>query len=652
MNRLIYNFILLVFFSFGFAQNAKKNLAPKDSKPTVINEGSKKSVKANSPKATFDQYRIISIEKDTTYVDTSLTIQKEYKYNYLRKDIFGLLPFANEGQTYTVLDYGLKTQNSFPEIGFSGKHFNYLEVNDINYYSVATPITELYFKTVMQQGQSLDAIISVNTSERFNFSIAYKGIRSLGRYINQLSSAGNFRFTSSYNTVNKRYYMNFHYTGQDLLNGENGGLTTVSDFTSANPDFDNRERLAVYLRDAESFLKGKRFFVDHSFRINTNDVSNNLYITHQFNFETKFFEYSQKTIASTIGTTKFNRFGDAYVFSDLKNQTHYNKMYNKVGAIYENKTLGKFQFFAEDFRYNYYYDRVLVLESGVIPNKLSQEINTVGGQYEYRKNKWNGVFTASNSISKQPMSNLDAKLHYKLNEKNEFIFQYQLISKIPDVTYTLFQSDFVAYNWSNNFKNEKINNFEATAKTQWLTASLQVSSLNDHLYFTNVSTIDNQQLISPKQYENTINYLSIKASREFKWWKLALDNTILYQKVDQQDPILNVPQIVTRNSLYFTNYFFKKALYLQTGFTLNYFTSYYINDYNPVVAEAFVQNNTKVGDYPMLDFFINARIRQTRIFLKAEHFNSKMSGNNFLTAPNYPYRDFTIRFGLVWTFFQ
>jgi hypothetical protein len=250
------------------------------------------------------------------------------------------------------------------------------------------------------------------------------------------------------------------------------------------------------------------------------------------------------------------------------------------------------------------------------------------------------------------MSNLDAKLHYKLNEKNEFIFQYQLISKIPDVTYTLFQSDFVAYNWSNNFKNEKINNFEATAKTQWLTASLQVSSLNDHLYFTNVSTIDNQQLISPKQYENTINYLSIKASREFKWWKLALDNTILYQKVDQQDPILNVPQIVTRNSLYFTNYFFKKALYLQTGFTFNYFTSYYINDYNPVVAEAFVQNNTKVGDYPMLDFFINARIRQTRIFLKAEHFNSKMSGNNFLTAPNYPYRDFTIRFGLVWTFFQ
>jgi hypothetical protein len=436
------------------------------------------------------------------------------------------------------------------------------------------------------------------------------------------------------------------------LNGENGGLTEVTDFTSENPDFDNRERLEVYLRDAESFLKGKRYFIDHSFRINSKDSENNLYVTHQFNYETKFFEYKQPTIASTVGSTSIKRFGDAYVTSGLKDQTSFNRMNNKVGAIYENKTLGKFQFFAEDFRYNYYYDRVLILESGVIPSKISQEINTIGGQYEYRKNKWNGVFTVSNSISKQPMSNIDAKLNYKLNDKNEFTFNYQLMSKVPDASFNLYQSDFINYNWSNNFDNEKINSFGATAKTQWITATLEVSSLNDHLFFSNDSTDEQQQLITPKQYDKTINYLSIKASREFKWWKLALDNTILYQQVDQEDDVLNVPQIITRNSLYFTDYFFKKALFLQTGFTVNYFSKYYINDYNPVIAEAFVQNDVKVGNFPMIDFFINARIRQTRIFLKAEHFNSKMTGNNFLTAPNYPYRDFTIRFGLIWNFFQ
>jgi hypothetical protein len=647
----------LFFFSFFFISTSaqKKMLDSNVNKQINLNSTSKNENKVNSnieKKATFDQYRIITLQKDTTYVDTSLTIKKEYEYNYLRKDIFGLLPFANEGQTYTVLNFGLRNFTSFPEIGFSGKQFNYLGVNDINYYSVATPVTELYFKTVMEQGQSVDAFITVNTSERFNMSVAFKGLRSLGKYINQLSSTGNFRFTSSYNTLNKRYYLNFHFTGQDFLNGENGGISSIEDFESGDGAFANRPRLDVYLKDAKSFMKGKRYFFDHNFRINSKNEGNNLYLTHQFNYETRFFEYNQKTVPSTVNNAIIYRFGDSYVTSDINDQTRYNRMHNKVGAIYENSLLGKFQFFIEDFRYNYYYNKVLILDSGTIPSSLSDKINTVGGQYDYRKNKWNGTFTYSNSISNQPMSNFDAKLNYKFNDKNEFVFQYQMLNKIPDHIYNLYQSSFVAYNWQNDFNNEKINNIEATAKTQWLDASLQLSSIKDHLYFSNDATDSQQQIISPKQYDKAINYLSVKVSREFKWWKLALDNTVLYQQVDQENDVLNVPQIVTRNSLYFTNYFFKKAMYLQTGFIFNYFTKYYINDYNPVTNEAFVQNQRKVGDFPMLDFFINARIRQTRIFLKAEHFNSKMTGNNFYTAPNYPYRDFMIRFGLVWNFFQ
>jgi len=613
--------------------------------------GSKENNVIKPKKAAFNQYRIITLQKDTTYVDTSLTIKKEYEYNYLRKDIFGLLPFANEGQTYAVLNYGFKKVTAFPEIGFSGKQFNYMRADDIKYYSVATPVTDLYFKTVMEQGQSIDAFITVNTSERFNISIAFKGLRSLGKYINQLSSTGNFRFTTSYNTLDKRYYLNFHFTGQDFLNGENGGITNTDDFENGAGAFSNRARLDVFLKDATSFMKGKRTFFDHNYRINASKGANNLYVTHQFNYENRFFEFNQKTVSSSSGTS-INRFGDSYVTSNINDQTRYNRIYNKVGAIYENSQLGKFHFYLEDFRYNYYYNKILILNSGSIPSSLNDKIHAVGGQYDYQKNKWKGSFLYSNSISNQPMSNLDAKLNFKLDEKNEFIFQYQMINKIPDNNYNLYQSSYVGYNWFNDFKNEKINNLEAIAKTKWFETSIKLSSIRDHLYFSNDAIVSSQQIISPKQYDKAINYLSIKVSKEFKWWKLALDNTMLYQQVDQDSAILNVPQFVTRNSLYFSNYFFKKAMFLQTGFVFNYFTKHYINDYNPITTEAFVQNQKKVGDFPMIDFFVNARIRQTRIFLKAEHFNSSMTGNKFYTAPNYPYRDFIIRFGLVWNFFQ
>ena len=93
-------------------------------------------------------------------------------------------------------------------------------------------------------------------------------------------------------------------------------------------------------------------------------------------------------------------------------------------------------------------------------------------------------------------------------------------------------------------------------------------------------------------------------------------------------------------------------MYLQTGITFKYFTSYTMDAYNPLLGEFYSQNTEKLGGFPMLDFFINARVQQTRIYLKAEHFNSSFSGYNFYAAPNYPYRDFVIRFGLVWNFFS
>jgi hypothetical protein len=600
----------------------------------------------------MDQYRFISIERDTTYLDTSLTIQREYTFNYLRKDNFGLLAFPNEGQTYNTLQYGLDNFSPYPEFGFKAKHFNFLEANDIKYSSVATPVTELYFKSVMQKGQSLDAFFTVNTSPRLNFSIAYKGLRSEGRYINQLSSTGNFRFTTSYNTLNKRYVANAHFTYQDILNEENGGITTISDFEDEDPRYDNRQRLEVYFSDAESFLKGKRVFLDHFLRVNANKGDNNLYVSHQINYENKFFEYNQETLASTVRSQSVFRFGDSYVTSGINDQTHYNKMYNKLGLIYENTLLGKFQFFADDFRSNYYYNQILIRDDKTIPASLTRNINSAGGQYEYQKKNWNGKFLYSRSVTNQSLSNLEAKLNYDFNDDYQFSFGYQNVNKLPNDNYNLYQSSYVNYNWSNNFKNEKINAITANAVTPWVEASVKLMTLDDHLYFENNAVDESQQIVTPSQYSNTINYVSVKVSKEIKFGNFALDNTFLYQKTDQRDAILNVPEIVTRNTIYYTNYLFKKALFLQTGVTLHYFTNYFANDYNPVIGEFFIQNKKEIGNYPNFDFFINARIQRTRIYLKAEHFNSSLTGNNFYAAPNNPYRDFMIRFGLIWNFFN
>ena len=597
-----------------------------------------------TPKAPIDWYKIISINRDTVAMDTTLTIKREYRFNYLRKDLFGLLPFPNEGHPYNILDFGLADFNPYPQMGFKAKHFAYMEIDDINYYHVPTPMTDLHYKSVMEQGQMLDAFITINTSEKLNFSIAYKGIRSVGKYINSLSSNGNFRFTTSYTSEGKRYIGNYHITAQDFESGENGGITNIEDFESGEEPFTDRPRLDVFYKDATSLLKGSRAFVNHSFRVNKEKAENNLIIDHRFYYENKEFKFMQKTPSERLGAP--------YVLGDIYDKTDYNRIYNRLGAVYQNETLGDFMFFADDFRYNYYYNKVIVSQGNVtIPNKISETVNSLGGQYTYYKNNWKGVFMYSRSLAKENLSNLNLSARYKINDENVLSFSYQNINKLPDLNYNLYQSNYVEYNWYNNFKNQKINNLEAQASLKWFDASVQLSNINDYLYFSN-DAIDGRIITTPKQYDKSISYLRVKLSKEFRLGKFALDNTILYQEVSQDDAILNIPQIVTRNTFYYSDYVFKKAMYIQTGFSVNYFTKYYANDYNGVIGEFYVQNQKEIGNFPVIDFFINAKVSTAQIYLKAEHFNSSFTGYNFYSTPNQPYRDFIIRFGISWNFFS
>ncbi len=644
--------LLLLILPLGLLAQDKK--PPKKAKPkatvgSVIDKIAGKDNPADTI-ATIDMYKIVSLDRDTTYVDTSLTIAKEYAVNYLRRDLFGLLPFVNEGQTYNVMDYGLTRYNPFPEYGFKAKHFAYMEAQDIRYYNVATPFTDLFYRSVLQQGQIMDAFVTVNTSEQLNLSVGYKGVRSLGRYINQLASNGNFRMTGSYHTKDKRYIAKAHFTGQDFMNQENGGITTLSDFESGEDPYTNRERLNVYFRDATSFLKGNRYFIDHTFRLSKSNP-NSIVLHHQFNYENKSFEFRQPTVSP--------RFGNAYATS-IETKSRYNRLYNMLGALYSHQRFGDFEFYVEDFKYNYYYQSLILDSNGniAVPNSLNDRINTYGGRYTYYKNKWKGSLLVSNSITKQSLSNIEASVRYSVRTDIELTAKFQKMNKLPDLNYRLYQSDYVYYNWSNDFANEKINNLEAEIRTPWLTLAGQYTILKDKLYFSNDftdldTTVGDTLLVSPKQYTSTINYMSLKASREFRFWKLALDNTILYQNVTQDANIVNVPSFITRNTLYFSDHFFTKALYLQTGVTFQYFTKYYANDYHPLLGEFYVQDKTKIGGYPLMDFFINAKIRTFRVFLKAEHFNSKFTSKpDYYSAPNYPYRDFTVRFGVIWDFFS
>jgi len=682
-----------------------------------------------SGKTNYKDYKIISINNDTTFIDTTLTIKKDYKFNYIRKDDFELLPFHNQGETYTTLAYSFENENNFPDIGFSAKQFNYYTLNDIKYYYVPTPTSELMYRTGMQQGQLLDAFLTLNTSRQFNIAIGYKGLRSLGRYRNTLASHGNFRTSFNYHTKNKRYFLKGHFYSFDFSNQENGGLTdqSILYFESNDPNYIKRERLDVNYTNANNLFEGKRYYVDQSYTLFTNKkevvkksktkkpalnkaallASNlkrkeritakmdsikikeikkmdsfhkistpinkidtihlketkeidslpklvskpikkdsikikakpetSLKIGSSFLYETKHYRFNQNSTTSIFGGSYTNPIAD---------HTSYQKSISELYAQFTTPYLGKLKTSISNFNYNYHYNSILYLNSTTISDHLKGNAIAVAADWNthfgeiYLKAKASTIITGNITGS-----SLYASASFKKDSILNIEGFAKFTSKTPDFNKQLYQSDYIDYNWQHNFSNEKYATLGFLINSsKWGMAKASYNSVDNYTYF--------DENAKPTQTSKTLNYFRVKAEKSLHYKKFTLTNTILYQKVINGADFFRVPEIITRNSLYFSSYVFKgKPMYLQTGVTVKYFSAYKANAYNPLLSEFVLQNNTQIGNYPILDFFVNAQIKRTRLFLKVENLSASFTGRNYYSAPNYPYRDLTVRFGLVWNFF-
>lgn len=628
-------FIIPLFFLFftGFAQEPipgsmdRTQVIPRDT----------------TQKPPITAYKIISARGDTTFVDTTLAIYKDYRFNYLRKDNFELLPFANVGQTYSSLGYNFKRERLIPDIGARARHFHFMYVDDIKYYEVPTPLTELYFKTVPEQGQNLDAFFTINTSPRLNFSVAYKGLRSLGNYQHALSSTGHFRSTFSYSTLNQRYRINAHFVSQDLLNQENGGLNEVAleQYISKDEDFEDRSILEVKFENAENVLFGKRFYMDHGF-----DFFQSSYgfigLRHKLDFSDKKYVFRQ--------ASPYGGFGEALRNTNLNDEVRLRNIDNIISLSLQNNTLGNLSIKGGHTFYNYGYNSLIFIGEEEVTNRLRGQNYSAGAQYSNVFGPFSVYGDAMVNLGGEFSGHfLTAGVDFRLNNENWVNIEINSNERAPNFNFILYQSDYLNYNWQNYFENEASRVLSARLSSPLLAnVEASLTQVDNYTYFGR----EEDSGVKPFQYDGTLNYLKVKVQREFSYGKFSLDNTLMYQKVTEGGMVFNVPEFVTRNSFYFSDHLFQRALFLQTGFTLKYFTAYNMDAYDPVLAEFYVQNETELGGYPVVDFFFNGKIRQTRIFFKLEHLNSLLTGNNNFSAPEYPYRDFMIRFGLVWNFFM
>jgi len=94
MKKNIVFIMILLIGSITFAQEGNKKEIEDENittqKSPQFTKKREPAGKEKKQKPPISDYKIIDIHNNITFVDTTLTIQKDYNFNYLRRDDFGL----------------------------------------------------------------------------------------------------------------------------------------------------------------------------------------------------------------------------------------------------------------------------------------------------------------------------------------------------------------------------------------------------------------------------------------------------------------------------------------------------------------------------------------------------------------------------------
>lgn len=643
---------------------------------------------------TVSDYKIMYLDGTEKVVDTSLSLEGEYTFNFLREDYFEYLPLPNMGEGFNKLGYNFHDQPFTPQMGARVKHFGYFEKEDVPYYEVPSAYTELFFKSTFQQGQFLDTSLAINTSPRFNIAVSFRGFRSLGKYVSALSRSRQFRLSTQYQTYNQRYRLRMHQTTQSLENEVNGGLTNDSVYffenapnyveadESGNPVLDkdgneqivfydgflDRNRLGTQIQ-ADNVLEGKRYFMEHRYQMLPVAKDTTVYkmaVGYSASLENKKYKFNQNRPGAY--------FFENYEVSNVRDSTSFNTLENKLYIQYKDKALGQFQL---DL-YHHNWDYSLGPKEYEKDTLLSNQIKTsqLAAQARWQKELF-GVTTSA--MGYQSLNKDYATQALALDVKRPLVkdillgASYKYRSQPLNFNFYLAESDYKMYNWDNtHLENQQFNTRSIfISHPKWGRIQGEWTSIDNFTFLNNTTRLrdlNKKFSVEVLQTDKKIDYFKARLDQRIDFGNFSWVNNVQYQKVNQEkDPdailsgpiALNVPEWLIRSTLMLTSSIFNKALFFQTGATFVFFTDYYADQYNPLLAEFVTQNNTKIGEYPRVDFFFNAKIKSSRIFLKLENISAPIehlididTPYDYYAAPFVPYRDFSIRFGLIWNFFE
>jgi hypothetical protein len=207
------------------------------------------------------------------------------------------------------------------------------------------------------------------------------------------------------------------------------------------------------------------------------------------------------------------------------------------------------------------------------------------------------------------------------------------------------------HEWDNTFDNIGVDQINGVLKADFNSLSLRpnvtLNRVNNYVF------IDEDQKAAQSNGEAFMVIPGLKFSVNLNkklYWEAEGYYTLITG--DGKDNF-RIPEVLVNSRIFFESPMFDENIYVQIGLEGRYRSDNLADFYNPAIQQYYIQNTFNVFAYPVIDFFLNARINRTRVLLRMNHINmNMMSQPGYFVTPYFTGLRRTLDIGISWPLFD
>ncbi|EKB48549.1 putative porin [Cecembia lonarensis] len=602
-----------------------------------IEEGGRRKLIDDSTKMVFGpKTTLYFFEKDVR----KNRIQK-YEIDTILNNFHNYEPVAKSGWMYQDLgNIGSAAMPIFYQVpkmigttsGFHAYDLYFNASDSMKYYDTKSPYTQMNAFWGGGNRNMLDLAFARNVNPRWNVGFNLNTIRAR-KTLNpsarddNLTDNNSYSFHTNYKSENEKYFLLANFSRMKHKVNEQGGIIP--------PEFDENSILFAY-EDAKVWLRNAR----------ASDLRQEVHLYHEYElvkgwqvyhiFDRKKQEVSFFANLNTADSLFFVNFNpDRFNNQDTtRNLNTFTVWRNEAGFKGDIGPL--------------YYNAFVRFRTGSMRSPSFEA-----------PNRFNELFLGGalrGEINEQ--WRFEAEGEYLL--PGAFRLQGLFISPWLEASYTkaIYKPTSMQmmyfgnhHQWTNNFSNIGVDQVKGLMKLDFkswaLRPNVTINRVNNFVFFNEAQQAAQA---SGDAFMLIPGFKSIFNIRQKFFWESEAYYTILSGSSAEN---FRIPDWVINSRIYYDSPLFNENLFIQIGLEGRYRGDNFAMNYNPAMQQFFLQNDFNVFAYPVIDFFLNARINRTRILLRFNHLNINMLEQpGYFVTPFYTGLRRVLDIGISWPLFD